>query len=348
MLKTAWYMAGWSEEIRRGEILERKLANQSLVMFRGADGKVAALADRCPHRFAPLHVGELTSSQTLRCRYHGLEFGSDGRCTHNPHGDGRIPAAARVPSYPIAERHGILWLWLGEPQAADETKLPDYTVLDESLRCVSRRYLMVKANYQLETDNIMDLSHIQFLHPSTLGSSAVKNGATTVEQVGHTVYSRRFMSAERLSPFLERTFMVPPGSLADRWLDVRWDPPASMLLTISIGVSGRPREEACTVLVPHIFSPATSSTTHYWFASAFERRLYPDAQARADQHVEGLTKPFKEEDLPMLEAQQSVINDDEFWSLKPILLPTDAAAVRARRVHDELLRQEQALGEPGR
>lgn len=243
-------------------------------------------------------------------------------------------------SYAVLERHGLVWLWLGDAQNADESKLPDYSAIDEARCFASRRYLSVKANYQLETDNIMDLSHIQFLHPSTLGSSAVKDGVTKVEQDGHTVYSRRFISGERISGFLEQTFGVPPGSLVDRWLDVRWAPPASMLLTVTIGVSGRPRSEARTILIPHIFTPATESSTHYWFASCFDRQLYPDGDSRAEQHVTGLMRPFVDEDLPMLEAQQSVIGDKDFWSLKPVLLPTDAAAVRARRLHDDLLKRE--------
>jgi vanillate O-demethylase monooxygenase subunit len=346
MLKNAWYMAGWSEEFGDTRVVERTVANRSLVLFRGPDGRVAALGNRCPHRFAPLHIGELTPSGHLRCRYHGLEFGPDGRCTHNPHGDGRIPAAARVDCHPVAERHGIVWLWMGEAARADESMLPDFSAIDSTRCFCARRSMLVKAHYQLETDNIMDLSHIQFLHPGTLGSSAVHEGVTKLEQEGHTVWSRRFISGERISPFLEQTFQVPPGSPVDRWLDVRWNAPSSMLLTVTIGISGRPREEARSVQIPHIFTPATDATTHYWFASCFDRELYPDGQSRAEQHVAGLTHPFANEDLPMLEAQQSVIGSADFWSLKPILLATDAAAVRARRVHDELLKREAAMDRP--
>jgi vanillate O-demethylase monooxygenase subunit len=340
MLSNVWYMLGWSEEFSLAELVTRRIADHALVVHRTAEGSLSVLMDRCPHRFAPLSLGELTPGGSIRCRYHGLEFGPTGACTLNPHGSGKIPAAARVQSYPIVERHGMAWVWIGQ-RAPDEALIPDYSAIDEQRCFVARRSMMVGANYQLESDNIMDLSHIQFLHPGTLGSSSVQDGETKVEQEGLTVHSRRFISGERLPPFLEQVFQVPPGTVTDRWLDVRWDPPACMLLTVSIGLAGRPRDEARTVLIPHVFSPKTSSQTYYWYASCFAKTDAPDGQERAERHVTGLTRPFADEDLPMLEAQQAVLGDADFWSLKPVLLVGDAAAVRARRVHDSLSRRSE-------
>lgn len=335
MLSDVWYMAGWSEEFKPAELVARRIADHALVIHRTHVGTLLALMDRCPHRFAPLSLGDIAPSGSIRCRYHGLEFGPTGACTLNPHGTGKIPAAARVPAYPVVERHGIAWVWIGV-RPPDETLIPDYSAIDETHCFVARRSMMVGANYQLESDNIMDLSHIQFLHPGSLGSSAVQDGETKVEQDGLTVYSRRFISGERLPPFLAQVFQVPPGAVTDRWLDVRWDPPACMLLTVSIGLHGCRREEARTVLIPHIFSPKTSSSTFYWYASCFAKADGAGGQERAERHVTGLTRPFADEDLPMLEAQQAVLGDADFWSLKPVLLVGDAAAVRARRVHDSL------------
>jgi vanillate O-demethylase monooxygenase subunit len=93
--KNVWYMAGWSEELG-DRLLARRLFDRPIVMFRQSDGGIAALADRCPHRFAPLSLGK-QESDTLVCGYHGLTFDGTGSCVRNPFSD-KIPAAAKVQS----------------------------------------------------------------------------------------------------------------------------------------------------------------------------------------------------------------------------------------------------------
>ncbi|SFA92470.1 vanillate O-demethylase monooxygenase subunit [Pseudomonas sp. NFIX10] len=340
-LQNRWYMAGWSNEFSSTTLKARTLVGWPLVLFRNEKGEVCALHDRCPHRFAPLHLGSIIGTDRIQCGYHGLEFNGAGRCVHNPHGDGRIPAAAVVRSFPVQERHGMVWFWPGNPELADLQALPDYTSIDEALCHVSHGYQHVKANYVLESDNILDLSHVQFLHPHTLGSGAVSAAKAEVSQEGETVHCVRRVQSEDPMPFVRMHFQLAEHQLADRWMDVRWDPPASMLLTVTVSEAGYPREAGRTIRIPHVFTPETETTTHYFFASCFEKRTYPDGADRAKSHLQGLLTPFLTEDAPMLEAQQQVIGDADFWSLKPVLLSGDAAAVRARRVLDGLLLKEQ-------
>src|SRR6201991_2023861 len=104
-LENAWYLTAWSAEIGADTLLARTLLDQPVVMFRTSDGRVAALRDMCPHRFAPLSMGK-KSGDTVRCAYHGLEFDCAGACVRNPHGvKGHIPSAAHVRSYPVVERY---------------------------------------------------------------------------------------------------------------------------------------------------------------------------------------------------------------------------------------------------
>jgi vanillate O-demethylase monooxygenase subunit len=200
---------------------------------------------------------------------------------------------------------------------------------------------LVNANYVLENDNIMDLSHIEFLHKASLGSSKVSEGKIDVVQVGDTVHSMRSTSAEKLTDDLERMRGIPPGQLVDRWLDVRWNAPASMLLTTGFTYTGRPKEEGRELFSTHLFTPETESTTHYWFGIAFPRSMGPEGETLAEQNIKWLIQPFSKEDMPMLEAQQQTIGDRDFWSLNPVLLPSDGGAVRARRVLDRLIKEEQ-------
>jgi vanillate O-demethylase monooxygenase subunit len=258
----------------------------------------------------------------------------------NPHGRRVIPGRARVRSYPVIERYGAIWLWMGE-QPADAAAIPDFSGFDRESAFVGQRYLYAKANYQLDVDNILDLSHIQYLHRATLGSSDVSAASIEVVQDGNTVHSRRLVTNEQLTPFLESAFFVAPGQRVDRELDVRWDPPASMLLTVTVTPTGRPAGEGHVRRIAHLFSPETDTTTHYWFALAYPRSMGPHAEELAENGVAGLVTPFETEDLPMLEAQQVVIGDREFMGMRPLILESDAGATRARRILNRMIATEQ-------
>jgi phenylpropionate dioxygenase-like ring-hydroxylating dioxygenase large terminal subunit len=339
-LRNCWYIAGWADELAEGRLLPRTFLNEQVVMFRDSKGILQALQDRCPHRFVPLHLGHLMGDR-IQCAYHGLSFDCTGACVHNPHGNGVIPKAARVRAYPMEERHGFAWIWMGDPDRADPSLISDFSAMNPESAHIGKSYLRVKANYVLETDNILDLSHIQFLHSSSLGSSAVAQGATEVVQDGHTVYSKRTTHDEQLTPALERLRGVPAGQRVDRWLDVRWTAPALMLLNTGHTPTGQSRSEGRSVYVAHVFTPETDSTTHYWFGIAFPKALGEQGAKLAQENIEWLRHPFTVEDMPILEAQQAVIGTNDFWSLKPVLLQSDAGAVRARRTLDQLIRQEQ-------
>jgi phenylpropionate dioxygenase-like ring-hydroxylating dioxygenase large terminal subunit len=344
-LRNAWYPAGWDYEVERDKLFNRTLLNENILFFRDSHGIAQAVSDRCPHRFAPLHMGTLTGD-SVRCAYHGLEFNGRGECVHNPYGDGKIPKAAKVRAYPLVERYSMLWIWMGAPELATPDTIPVFEALDLNKFYVGRDYLHARANYVLETDNIMDLSHIEYLHPSTLGSSSVKEAITVVEQDGNTVWSKRLIQREVMPDFLYDVFDYPNGTLVDRWLDVRWDAPATLLLDVGATPTGKSREEGSPVPTVHFFTPETETTTHYWFSISFPTHLAEVGEKKASLYIQGLRVPFETEDLPMLEAQQKSMGDESFWDLKPILLIGDAGAIRARRILDKLILEEQSAADP--
>jgi phenylpropionate dioxygenase-like ring-hydroxylating dioxygenase large terminal subunit len=339
-LRNVWYAAAWGSEVKVGELFQRTLLNEPVVFFRDTHGIAQAIADRCPHRFAPLGRGVL-KGDAVRCPYHGLEFDGSGTCVHNPHGDGAIPRAAKVKAYPLVERYSLLWIWMGDATLADAALIPDFSCMDGDHWYVGKRYLHAKANYVLETDNIMDLSHIEFLHPSTLGGDGVKGALTSVLEEGNTVWSNRQTVAEILPQFLYNAWSIPLNTPVDRWIDVRWDAPANMMLFSGAVATGRPRDEGVSTPIPHLFTPETETTTHYWFSMCFPKAMGEFAEQLAEQQAAAINQPFNDEDLPMLEAQQQMMGDTPFWDLKPVLLIGDAGAIRARRVLDRLIAAEQ-------
>ena len=122
-VKNAWYVGAWEHEIEDGKPYAMSILGEPIVLYRGGEsGRIVALEDRCVHRLAPLSLGRC-EGERLRCMYHGLLFDPDGKCVEIP-GQEMIPAKARVRTYPIADAHGWLWIWMGDPADAHEALIP--------------------------------------------------------------------------------------------------------------------------------------------------------------------------------------------------------------------------------
>jgi len=337
-LKNAWYVAAWGAEVEGGKLLARRLLDEPVLVYRDPGGRVHALADRCPHRFAPLSMGRLTDG-VVQCRYHGLRFDGSGTCVHNPHGP--VPRAARVRSFPVVEQYSAIWIWMGDPAQADHHKIPGFDFLVPEEWYVGTGYMAINGGFELEIDNLLDLSHIEFLHP-LFASEAVSRGEIKCSQEGDTVWSRRDIRNDRPPPFIYEAFNIPPGSLVDRWLDVRWNAPASMALWTGGVAAGRARTEGINVPSAHLFTPESATRTHYFYAISFPGALGPAGEVMAKENVQVLRQPFEEEDKPIIEAVARSMGDADLWSLDPVLLRGDEAAVRARRILEKRIAAEQS------
>lgn len=337
-LLNAWYVAALSHEVSMRAPFARVLLDQSVVLFRGADGSPIALEDRCPHRFAPLSGGKLVEG-ALQCPYHGLRFGAGGRCVFNPHGDGRVPSRAQVREYPVRERYGAIWLWPGDPQRAQTTPLPAFDYLDPQRSFTSECYLHTRANYQLSADNLLDLSHLQYVHADTFGSEQIAKGAVQARVEGETVWVHRSSERERLSPMVAQSFNLMYAELADREFHVRWEPPGLVTIVIRACESGLP-ETAMEICSAHWLTPETPSSTHYFFAFGLPRAMGPHGAEVVERTARSLVAPFRDEDVAMLEAQQRAMGEHDFWSLRPVMLPSDAGAIHARRIMEKRIASE--------
>ena len=335
-LRNAWYVAAWGKEIGRA-LFERTIIDEPIVLFRKEDGSVAAIGNRCPHRFAPLSSGKLVGDR-VQCGYHGLEFGADGRCAHNPHGE-VIPKAAVVRRYPAVEKHGLVWLWMGEAQP-DETKIPDFSCLTEEAGFTTvGGTIHIKSNYELITDNLMDLSHAEYVHEGILGSEAIKRGKTEVKEEGETLWSNRWCPDGLAPPAWDAAF-DHYGKPVDHWLYMRWNAPAHMLLDVGITPTGKHRDDGVWVLGTDILTPETATTTHYfWGISRTYRRDDPATSELWRQAIKGA---FEGQDKPMLESVQRMMGTRSFDGLNPVMIAPDAGAVRTRRVLAKMIADEGA------
>lgn len=336
-LRNAWYLAGWSDEVSADTMLTRTILGESIVLFRDAEGQPAALLDRCPHRFAPLSRGSVEGGQVI-CGYHGLGFGGDGRCTRNPHGP--ITSATAARAYPVCEQHRAIWVWPGDPEQADEHAPPDLGFVDATPPTAwSSGYLLGRGNYQLFVDNILDLTHTDYLHADTLGGGAMTRTRGRVTETPDSVVVEWNAVNETPMPLAVK-FGGVAGNV-DSWTRVEWFAPSILTLGSCSVPTGTPRESGGSTLNLHIMTPETETTTHYFFASTRDFRV-DDVEFNAT-FAAGRAQIFLTEDEPMIEAQQQAMGSEDLWSLNPVMLRIDEGAVRVRRRLAKMIDAEQSV-----
>ncbi|MCC6826704.1 MAG: aromatic ring-hydroxylating dioxygenase subunit alpha [Novosphingobium sp.] len=348
-LRNAWYVGAWSDEVGRAP-LGRKLLGQPVVFYRKQDGTLVAMKDRCPHRFVPLSLGEVDGDE-IKCGYHGLTFDSRGNCT-SERADCAKDAQFAITTYPVVDMYKAVWIWMGDPALADPSLIPDFSFFDDPGRVViSRGLTHVKSNYQLEADNLLDLTHVDTIHRNTIANVPMTRiGEYKVSQVGNTVHSN--WTIHKSPPPAQYVGWIAAskdpvwdgrrdGDM-ELWIDVRWDPGSNLIVNAGIGPAGMDREGKIEVLQGHFITPETETTTHYFWSNTL-----PDlgiSQEDMDMFHQIARRAFEDEDRPMIEAQQEAMGDIDFWAHRPMILKEDAGAIRARRILDKLLREEAQAG----
>jgi vanillate O-demethylase monooxygenase subunit len=326
-VRNAWYLAAWAEEVPDGGVLSRRLLDKLWLIYRLADGAIAMLEDRCPHRFVALSKGKREGDRIV-CGYHGLGFDSDGHCVHSPFPD--VRPQARVATMPAVTRHLGIWFWPGDPALADPETIPDFAYLDGE-RQAQRGHLVIKGNYELMNDNLMDLSHAEFIHTESFGTNgSLFDGEQTVRQDPDGAIWNNWDITTAEPPGWAAP-MLAPGEKIDQWLHMRWHAPASMDLTIGMARAGTERADLIVPPLhnPHIVTPETQDSCHYFYDHA-------PGEAEAEQ----ARKVFLEEDEPMIESAHAGLAGRDFFEAKPLILPSDAAAVRVRRRLMQLRKSE--------
>jgi phenylpropionate dioxygenase-like ring-hydroxylating dioxygenase large terminal subunit len=311
-LKNHWYVAAWSEDVGRIP-LGRILLNEYVVLFRKADGTPVALENRCPHRNLPLSAGRLIGDE-IECGYHGIVFGCDGVCTHVP-GTAAAPHWAKVRRYPVTERNRWVFIWLGDPALADLARVPDYhRRLADPDWIAATGQALVKAGYRLVLDNLLDLSHLTYVHRSTTGNRAVAEAAKLSTEVdGDRVTVTRWMAD--IPP--AKAFVDYSGrhDNIDRWQISNFVPPAYIDInngSTAAGSAPPPADRHGTqgrwgFVVYHAMTPETETTTHqFWCVAAENRCVPPHMRERFDIDMRNVLN----EDLIVYEAQQKCIDLD--------------------------------------
>ena len=211
-LENAWYVALQSERVRN-ELVSIRLLGANILFYRDTQGKAVALEDACPHRKLPLSMGKLVGD-VVHCGYHGLQFDCSGRCVGAPTQD-KIPANALVRSYPVVERYNLLWIWMGDPELADEASLlqvPDYD--NDTWAVTDGGVLEVSCHYLYLVDNLLDPSHVAWVHVSSFASEGTDDVPLEIEDTGSGVLVSRWIKDIEPPPYYAE--MLPFGGPVDR------------------------------------------------------------------------------------------------------------------------------------
>src|SRR3954465_2142398 len=196
LVKNAWYIAAQSSELG-GEPIARLMLEEPVVLYRKADGTPVALEDRCCHRRAPLSKGKV-EGDSLRCGYHGFLYEPGGKCIWVP-GTERLPSKAAVRAYPCVERHGWIWVWTGDLDA-DPSLIPDFHHNQDPEWAAVRGNLEVKGGYLLLVENLLDLSHLPYIHINPIGAAEDTNAELVWERTDGLVRGTRVSRALSPSP----------------------------------------------------------------------------------------------------------------------------------------------------
>lgn len=338
-LRNCWYAAAWSRDVEPGALFARTIGEEPVVIFRTQSGTLVALEDRCVHRRAPLSLGRI-KGEIIECGYHGLQYDCEGRCVRIP-GQKEIPGRARVRAYPVIDKWRWAWIWMGDPAKADESLIPDVH-WNESPGWVSPGdTLHMRAHYQLLIDNLLDLSHLSFLHERTIGTGMVAETPMEAEADGDRVRVTRWIINQEAPPMFKKAGRFTEN--VDRWQIIEWTPPGLVLIDVGCAPHGTgapegDRSRGIEARSINLITPETAKSHHYLWSYA---RNYDIENLELSNFLLRSVADTFFEDKAMIEGQQARIDADarQEWTID---LRVDAGPMKARRILERLIAAERA------
>lgn len=340
-LLNSWYVLGWAKDVLPGgRPVGRVVIEQPIVVWRDADGLLHAAEDRCPHRHAPLSLGRVDGSN-IQCMYHGMTFGADGRCVRMPMLD--APPAVSIRIYPVTEKDSWIWVWTGVPSLADENLIPSAFGIDDIDQPMRSNSIEYDAHYQLVHENLCDLSHVDFVHDTTLRRAT---GAYWSESTPRIQAQGRAIRFERW--FENADLPGRPGEKVDTWISYDFAVPGIFILQgarYPLGTAARFGWQKPVGIEPIVrnidqqaVTPISRTRTAYHYATGLIGST-PDITQQLATRMDVVMAAF-EEDRVMIEAQQKIWDLTDSATPKAFL-PQDKGPFHMRKLMERLIRAEQ-------
>ncbi len=328
----AWYVAGWSRDFDRDPV-PATILEQNLVFFRQSNGELCALEDRCPHRLLPLSKGRIVGDN-IECGYHGMTFNGRGRCVRIPAQD-NLPESAYVSRYRVLERHGIVWVWMGDPDKADCSSVFSMTEFDDPMWHLHLGdALHINANYLNVAENLVDPAHVSFVHPTTLGSSASEDVPVQTSVSKNPIVAWRWIRNAPPVGFFQK-FGGFKGNV-DRWHYYYLHLPSTAVIDFGsadtmLNLAEEDRHKGVRIFAIHFVTPVTRDyTIDHWMH--LRNAAVNDEGASAQ--IDDLLRMAFAEDKEILEAIHQ--EEQRPQHRKPIRLAIDRAPLIYRKRIKEL------------
>lgn len=327
-----WYTAAQSTAITNTPV-KICILEEPITMFRLKCGDIVALEDKCPHRHAPLSRGEI-KNDTIQCAYHGLRYDKNGTCVHIPTQE-HIPENLKVKKYTAIERHGLIFIWMKrqfEPQDQLFYEFPWEE--NEDWQDVFLQF-DTKFNYRLLVDNLMDLSHLGYLHKSTIGIAAVAENARqqTIRDGEKVKVIRQMLNIDQAPTHLALTGY---DGKVDRWQSIEFCPPGYFWVQTGTAITRKGVEDATgnNLLIKrnsvHMVVPKSKNSTSYFYKTVHKPYQMTDKQKKLFE--EQMRNTFME-DIDLLNE----ISAGNTWSEQKIDVAADSGAVQAQKMLDSLI-----------
>jgi vanillate O-demethylase monooxygenase subunit len=343
-VRNAWYAAAWSDDVGCDKPVACMILGEPVVLYRDASGVPVALEDRCIHRSMPLSLGRIRGN-LIECGYHGLQYESSGHCVRIP-GQPSIPRTACIRSYPVVEHDGFVWIWMGDPPGADEAAVTRFPWMKRAGWQKTTLHAHIPCHYQLVIDNLLDLSHLAFVHASTVGSLELADDAIVETQRTDAGGVRTSRWTLDIAPATTYAQFGRYDCNVDRWQITEFTPPCTLVIRNGAAKAGTGApegggEQRWEFIVCHAVTPETARTTSYFWAVTHAFGA-DDAEATAEfhrqcHHVIG-------EDIAVFTAQQRTL---ELTPNAPLLgIRYDQGPLQGRLAIERLLAAERAAAPP--
>ena len=338
-LKNTWYVAGWSRDYTR-DLKPETFLGENIVFFRKENGQAVALEDACPHRKLPLSKGRL-KGDVVECGYHGLTFDCQGTCVAAPTQPSRVPGRARVKSYPVADRYRLLWIWMGDPQKANPDEIfPIENYENPRWGATDGGVLDIDCNYLWVADNLLDPSHVAWVHVTSFAGAGTDDQPLTVEKTERGVLVSRWIFGQMPSPYYAD--LVKFQGPCDRLQYYEMCFPAialnkSVYTPVGTGGPGKPPVSKTYVNISYNFmTPIDENRTRYfWFQ---HRNTDPDDKEISERMNAGARAAFEEDRDVLVAVHNGMAN----MATPNIDLGLDAGAKLFRRALQQRIDAEHA------
>lgn len=334
-VRDEWYIVAFASEVGRS-LLKRTVIGCRLVMFRTRNGIPVALEDRCAHRSYPLSAGSL-DGDTIVCGYHGLRYDDSGDCIEVP-SQTVCPKGIGVRRYPVVECGPFVWAWFGETGQADAARIPATPWLLEGKWASSQDYFHLHGNYVSLHENLLDLTHLTYVHAQSFGTPDYARAPYNVEAEGGRIRITRRVVPTRLPPVWAKTTGLEHDHAA-RIATSEFASPALHVVSVrfydaDLPAGGRAEFEIKTCHVP---TPETHASTHYFIVHSRDFAL--DDPKVTEFMREQLMTAFREDVAALTRLEEVLAQSDPVRY--EISIASDAPGVAMRRY---LLQRARAAG----